>query len=70
MRTLAMNDLHRKARLLRLKAITWLRWLAFELEPAHSDDFKLVTRRYADAKRELDTALLRERERRMNRRAL
>jgi hypothetical protein len=64
-----MNELHRKARILKLRLIVWLRWLAVELEPAGSQDFKHIAHQYAAAKGELNRELLRERERRMNRRA-
>lgn len=64
-----MNDLSRKAYILRLKLIVWLRWAAVELEPAGSADFKAIAHKYATAKGELNRELLKERERRMNRRA-
>lgn len=64
-----MNDLSRKAYILRLKLIVWLRWAAVELEPAGSTDFKAIAHKYATAKGELNRELLKERERRMNRRA-
>lgn len=64
-----MNDLSRKAYILRLRLIVWLRWAAVELEPAGSEDFKAIAHKYAAAKGELNRELLKERERRMNRRA-
>lgn len=64
-----MNELHRKALILKLRLSVWLRWLAVELEPAGSTDFKTIAHRYATAKGKLNRELLKERERRMNRRA-
>lgn len=64
-----MNAFHRKAHIFRLRLITWLRWAAVELEPAGSQDFKHIAHQYAAAKGELNRELLRERERRVNRRA-
>lgn len=64
-----MNALHRKAHILQLRLTVWLRWLCVELEPAGSQDFKAIASRYAASKGKLNAALLKERERRMNRRA-
>lgn len=59
-----MNELHRKARTLKLRLIVWLRWLAVELEPAGSTEFKSIAHQYATAKGKLNRELLGERERR------
>lgn len=63
------SEIQRKAHILRLRIIVWLRWAAVELEPASSQDFRAIASRYAAAKGELNRALLKERERRMNRRS-
>lgn len=63
-----MNCMTRKTRILHLRLVVWLRWLCVELEPANSTDFRDIASRYASAKRELNAELLKERERRMNRR--
>ena len=65
-----MNEFTRKARLHKLRLIVWLRWLAFEFEPAGSMEFRTVAQKYAIAKKDLESALLKERERRMNRRVI
>lgn len=64
-----MNEISSKARILRLRLLVWIRWLAVELEPAGSSEFKAAAHKYASAKGELNRELLKERERRMNRRA-
>ena len=64
-----MKDIRRKAYILRLRLLVWLRWLAAELEPAGSEDFREIAGQYRAAKAELNRALLKERERRMNTRA-
>lgn len=64
-----MNEISRKTHILRLRLLVWIRWLAVELEPAGSSEFKAVAHKYAIAKGELNRELLKERERRMNRRA-
>lgn len=63
-----MNELNRKVHIFWLRLTVWLRWLAVELEPANSEDFRAIASEYARAKGELNRALLKERERRMNRR--
>jgi len=60
------TTLHRKAHILKLRLVCWLRWLIVEMEPAESTEFRSVASRYAQAKGQLNNALLRERERRMN----
>jgi len=60
--SITMNELHRKARIMKLRLNVWLRWLAVELEPAGSQDFRQIASRYAAAKGELNRALLKERE--------
>ena len=64
-----MNEISIKAHIFRLRLLVWIRWLAVELEPAGSSEFKAIASKYARAKGELNRALLKERERRMNRRA-
>ncbi|ARM83949.1 hypothetical protein [Marinobacter salarius] len=63
-----MNEFTRKAYILRLKLIAWIRWLAVELEPANSENFRTIASKYAAAKGALNRELLKDRERRMNRR--
>ena len=63
-----LEKLQRKARLTGLRLRVGLTWLAFELEPSGSNAKRYLRANYKTAKNELNQALLRDREARMNRR--
>lgn len=64
-----LERLQRTARFAGLRLRVALTWLAFELEPAGSNAKRYLRANYKTAKHELNQALLRDREARMNRRA-
>ena len=63
-----LKKLQRKARITGLRLRVGLTWLAFELEPAGSNAKRSLRANYKTAEYDLNQALLRDREARMNRR--
>lgn len=64
-----LKRLQRSADLMSLRLKVALKWLIFELEPAGSNAKRYLRAEYKTAKRQLEHALLKQREARMNRRA-
>lgn len=64
-----LETAQRKARLLGLRIKVGLTWLAYEVEPVGSNAKRALRANYKTAKYQLNQALLRDREARMNRRS-
>ena len=62
------SGIKRKANIWKLRLQCWLLWAAIETEPAWSSELRTLATHYGKAKGMLNAALLRERERRMNKR--